>query len=60
MHHQTIPQPPKKHCKNNNLFQKIKDMANKIKGLEDITLAMQYKLDKLDNLHIQCMLWAEC
>jgi len=49
-----------KHCENNNLFTKIKDMANKIKGPEDVTLAIQYKLDKLDDLCIQGMLQAEC
>jgi len=49
-----------KHCKNSNLFQKIKDMANKIKRPEDITPAIQYKINKLDNLCIQGMMWAEC
>jgi len=47
------------HCKNNFLLIRIQDIK-KIKGLEDLTLAIKHKLDVLDDIQIQGMLWAEC
>jgi len=48
-----------KHCKDHNLFTKIQNIANKIQGPDELTPATQYKLNVLDSIRVQGMLWAE-
>jgi len=59
MHNTTISQKPTKHCKDHNLFNEIGNIAEKIQGPEDLTLANRHKLDVLDTIRVQHMLRAE-
>jgi len=54
-----ISQSPPKTLWKNNLFSKVQEIGKNIKGQEDLTPAIQYELNVLDDIWIQGMLQAE-